>query len=344
MKDFCLSSEEIQELHAARLSAKSKKDVSSTYKIHALILSGQGMPQDEVCEVLFMHIDTLNTYISEYLSGGLGELCTTQYKGRPCKLSDEQLKILSDELDTNIHLTTNSICSFVKSTFDIAYSTSGMADLLHAHGYKYKKPKLVPAYSNPEWQEEFLEYYLSFMMNKKDNEAVFFMDATHPIHNSQASYGWIKEGKTKELKSNSGRSRLNIQGAMNAETYETTVIASEGSVNTDSTIQLFKYLEKLYPLAVTIYIILDNARYHFSEEVIEYIQHSRIELMFLPPYSPELNLIERLWKVFKKNVLYNKFYPTFDEFKQGCMGFFTNQKKYQTEIESIMGDGLVALV
>ena len=62
------------------------------------------------------------------------------------------------------------------------------------------------------------------------------------------SYGWIKKGKIQELKSNTGRSRLNIHGAMNAETYETSVIASEGPINTDSTIELFRYLEEIYPL------------------------------------------------------------------------------------------------
>ena len=89
---------------------------------------------------------------------------------------------------------------------------------------------------------------------------------------------------------------------------------------------------------------MDNARYHFSEQVLEYVQTSKIQLVFLPPYSPELNLIERLWRVFKKNVLYNKFYPSFDEFKHGCSEFFTHQHKHREEIESIMGDGLSALV
>jgi transposase len=134
-----------------------------------------------------------------------------------------------------------------------------------------------------------------------------------------------------------------IHGAMNAETFETVTITSEDNVNTDSTIQLFEYLEALYPLATFIHVILDNARYHFSKPVKKWLKNSRIKLIFLPTYSPELNLIERLWKVFKKNVLYNRFYETFDEFKKASASFFKNQADYPDEIASIMGSGLEAL-
>ena len=236
MKRFILTSEEIQELHAARMSAKSNKDVVAVYKIHAIILLGTGMPRDEVVEVLFINIGTLNSYVKKFTSGGIQELCETHYQGRPCKLNNVQLEELFQELDSHIHETTKSICNFVKTTWDISYTISGMTDLLHTNDYTYKQPKLVPAYNDPELHEEFLKHYLSFMETKQLNDAVFFVDGVHAVHNSVPSYGWIKKGKTKELKSNTGRSRLNIHGAMNAETYETTIIASEASVNTESTI------------------------------------------------------------------------------------------------------------
>ena len=76
-----------------------------------------------------------------------------------------------------------------------------------------------------------------------------------------------------------------------------------------------------YPAAKKITVILDNARYYRSKVVAEYLQNSRIELMFLPPYSPNLNLIERFWKFFKKQVLYNQYYGTFRQFKSACEFF-----------------------
>jgi transposase len=108
------------------------------------------------------------------------------------------------------------------------------------------------------------------------------------------------------------------------------------SINAESTIALFKQLEQLNVLAVCIYVICDNARYYRSKAVREYLKTSRIELVFLPPYSPNLNLIERLWKFFKKKILYNRYYETFDEFRIACEEFFANPRKYHRELRSLL--------
>jgi transposase len=258
-------------------------------------------------------------------------------------LSIDEISNLCAELENKIYVRTKEICAYVKKEFNKDYTLSGMTHLLHRLNYVYKKPKLVPAKTDIEAQETFLRQFNEFMKNKRKTEAVFFVDAIHPVHNSLAGYGWIKKGKDRELKSNTGRERLNIHGAMNAETYETTIISSQASINTESTIQLFEYLEQLYPLATMIYVILDNAKYHFSEAVQEWLKNSKIKLIFLPAYSPELNLIERLWKVFKKNVLYNKFHETYADFQKACVGFFEKQSGHYDEIASIMGDGLETL-
>lgn len=203
---------------------------------------------------------------------------------------------------------------------------------------------MVPGNPEPEIQDFFLEQYQSFMATKKQDEGVFFMDAVHPVHNSIASEGWILKGEVKRLKTNSARQRLNIHGVMNADTYETPVLVSESNINQDSTVALLRQLEALHPHLNQIYVILDNAKYHYSKKVMSELKGSRIKLVFLPPYSPELNLIERLWHVFKKNVLYNRFYEKFKDFKKACLGFFRNYDKYLDEIENIMGDGLFGLM
>jgi transposase len=95
-------------------------------------------------------------------------------------------------------------------------------------------------------------------------------------------------------------------------------------------------LEKKYAFSETIFVILDNAKYHYSKKVKKYLQNSRIKLVFLPSYSPNLNLIERLWKFFKKKVLYNTYYAGLDDFRQACIKFFRNIDIYQDELTSIM--------
>lgn len=344
MKGLSLSSQQIQELRYAHKSALKNRDGKLAYKINAVILLGSGWTIEEVVEALLLDDETLRTYVKNYLSGGVSALMQNNYKGSAPKLSEGQIQKLCAELDAHIYPTTHAIAHYIKVRFGVEYTISGLTDLLKRLNYVYKKPKLVPGNADPEAQEMFVEQFNAFMQNKRETDAVFFIDAVHPTHNTMATYGWMKKGKETELQSNSGRSRLNIHGAMNAETYETTIISSEENINTDSTISLFEYLIVLYPLATTIYVILDNAKYHYSKEVQEWVKNSKIQLVFLPSYSPELNLIERLWRVFKKNVLYNKYYKTFEEFKSASTAFFENQKNHHDEICSIMGDGLAALM
>ncbi len=340
MKNFELPQEKIEELRFAHKSVKNK---SEAYKINAVILLGNGWSLGEVSEALLFDSETIRSYANKYKSCGLSGLLKTNYKGSKPKLSDEQLSKLCDELDNNVYLATKDICEYVKSSFNITYSVSGMTDLLKRLDFVYKKPKLVPGNPDKEEQQIFIRQYLEFMETKKNDEAVFFIDAVHPTHNAQAAYGWIRKGKDKEVKTNSGRDRLNIHGAMNAETFETTTITTEDSIDTHTTIELLKSLEIIYYWATTIYVIMDNAKYHFSWQVLAYVAKSRIKMVPLPTYSPELNLIERLWKIFKKKIMYNKYYETFDDFKKACKNFFKKQDGYIDEIRSIMGDGLESL-
>ncbi len=286
----------------------------------------------------------MRQYVKRYRKGGFNVLLKKFHRGKPPKLTAEEQEALCEHLSEEIYLTTQAVCAYVKDNFNITYSTSGMTALLHRLNFVYKKPKLIPGEPDSGLQDAFLLEYERFMAKKPDDELLFFMDAVHPIHNTIASFGWIPKGSERCLRTNSARQRLNIHGAMNAETYETHVLVSEDNINQHSTIDLLLNLEKYYPDVKRIHVILDNARYHYSDAVKAALINSKIHLIFLPPYSPELNLIERLWHVFKKNILYNKFYKKFSDFKQACFGFFKNYQQYYDEVAAVMGDGLDALI
>ena len=332
MKGFHLKPDELVELHAAHRAERNKR---YAYRIHAIILLGTAYTIKKVKQILFIDDETLRSYVDTYRSEGLPGLLSDGRTGKSSKLTDEQINHLKEELDTNIHLTTASVINFVNTRFSTDYSTSGMRDLLHRIGYVHKKPKLVPGKPDTEAQDVFLEQYEAFMDLKAEGIEVVFIDAVHPEHNALAAYGWIKRGSTRELKTNSGRQRLNLHGAINAETHEITVIESE-TVDSSSTINLFSAIENKYPAAPCIKVILDNAKYHYSTLVKEYVENSRIELVFLPSYSPNLNLIERLWGFFKKKVLYNTYYENIKAFRSACITFFSQIDKYQKEISAFM--------
>lgn len=336
MKEFKLTAMELQELYAAHKAARCVC-ARDAYKINAIILLGSGWEIDEVATALLLDDETLRSYIKKYKAYGIEGILKTNYRGSECQLNEEQLCKLRKELDTNIHTVTDSIIDFIKREFSIEYSKSGITDFLHRLGYVYKKPKLVPGKMDTQAQEEFIDYYEDFMLNKSPDTEVFFADGVHPEHNTTAAYGWIKKGEERPLKTNSGRQRINIHGALNIETLETVIVENE-KVNSESTIELLEKIEEACPASPKIYVILDNARYHYSALVKEYLTTSRIELIFLPTYSPNLNLIERLWRFFKKKVLHNTYYETFKEFKASCMNFFEGIDAYKNELKALLSE------
>lgn len=88
-----------------------------------------------------------------------------------------------------------------------------------------------------------------------------------------------------------------------------------------------------------IHIIADNAKYYHSQVVKDFIkEHPRIHFVFLPPYSPNLNTIERLWHILKKCVVYNKFYEKFSDFKAMILDFFEKKLWKSPNWENISTD------
>jgi len=228
-----------------------------------------------------------------------------------------------------------SVIAYIDKQYGVRYSISGVTDLLHRLGFSYKKPTHVPGKQDPAQQQAFLEEYEQIKADKGENDMIYFADATHPQHNSAPSYGWIKKGREKELNANCGRQRLNINGAINIETLEPTT-GFYDTINADSAIDLFAKIEAKHPDANVIYVIVDNARYYRSRLLKKHLSGTKMKLIFLPPYPPNLNLIERYWKLFKKKVLNNHYYETFGEFKRACESFFRKRKKYLPELQTLL--------
>ena len=161
-----------------------------------------------------------------------------------------------------------------------------MAALLRRLGLVFKQPSIVPGKADPELQADFIEYYNRLRGSMSKNDKLYFLDGVHPQHNSQAGHGWIRKGFDKELKSNSGRKRVNLNGALDVDTHEV-VIREDKTLNAHSTISLFKQIEARNPSAKKIVLVVDNALYYYNGDVIDYINHSScLELVYLPAYSP----------------------------------------------------------
>lgn len=333
MKNF-LSQDEREILRESHRSEQVKRQAD---RIKTILYLDLGMSYEEVSRLLLLDESTIRRYENEYNKNGLDGLLTVNYQGGISKLTSEQEKQLIEELERKVYLSAKEVCAYVKDTFQIEYTPEGMVHLLHRIGFVYKKTKQVPGKANEEKQREFIEKYEKLKEEMNPNDKVYFLDGTHPHHNSIASYGWIKKGETVETKSNTGREKLNLNGALNIQDCEV-IIREEETINADAVVNLLQEIELKNLEAGIIYVILDNARYNRAKKVQEYVEGSKIKLIFLPSYSPNLNIIERLWWFFQKEVLYNQYYEKFSDFKEVVMSFFENIHVHKDKLSRLLTD------
>lgn len=334
MDKITLSANEKEELIKLHKSLKDKKLAD---RVKAIISLGSGYSHQQVAEILLIDDKTLYRY-KELFNKGLKHLLELNYKGRIPKLSVDQEKELSIHLEQHLYNSSKEIVSHIKTQYNVDFSHDGLVIALHRLGFSYKKAKNVPSKADREKQESFVQEYNELRENLKQDEKIYFIDGVHPTHNTMPTYGWIKTGTEKEVKSNTGRKRININGVYSPVDQEI-IVRDDERINSQSTIELFKMIESKHLELTRIYIYSDNAKYYYSKLVKEYLVNSRIELIPLPTYSPNLNLIERLWKLFKKNVIYNKYYEKFDQFRNAVFDFFENRiHTIKPELKSLMSE------
>jgi transposase len=329
-----LSEEEYKLLREIQQNEKHKKNY---VKVTVLLMLHLGESLEKISIFLGISTQTVKLYSQTYQEKGLDYYLENHYLGYSGKLTVEQKEILKEELNTNLYATSQEIADFIFSKFGIRYTSTGLVPLLHRLGFSYKKTKLVPCEVDIEAQKTFVQALEVLVEEaKKEGDVVYFADGVHPQHNTKSAYAWIEKGKEKEILSVSGRSRVNINAVMNAENPCEVVMVESKSVDAESTLTLYKKLEALHPEAKNIYVICDNARYYKNKLLNESLKNSKIKQVFLPAYSPNLNLIERLWKFMRKKVINHHFYRKFDDFKKAIFDFFENIKDFEAELQTLM--------
>ena len=320
-----------------RAMQRKEKDKRRHVKITTVLMLDGGFSPEEIAFTFGIDIATVyrnaeryrsSTNIEQYLSDKY-----TRYEGR---LSADQLQQLEVELKRTLYTSSKEICAFIEKRFSVSYTAEGLVPLLKRRGFVYKKTRQVPAKADPEAQKAFLEK-LDVLIEEAETgaAALYFVDATHPQHNTRASYGWIKSGEDFTVRSTPGRHRLNINGAVNALKPAMIEARTDERIDAASTIALFKQIQRR-DRSPKIYVVCDGARYYHSRDVAEWLGRSRIELVQLPGYSPNLNLIERLWKFMHQKVIDPIYYPTKEAFRDAVLGFFGDIKQHKQALESLL--------
>ncbi len=238
-------------------------------------------------------------------------------------LNEEQTQRLIQHLCDVTYLHTHQIVAHIKKTFAVEYTVSGLNKWLHQHHFSYKKPKGVPHKFDTAKQAAFIEHYEQLKASLNDDEPLLFMDAVHPTQATKITAGWIRKGVDKPIETTGSRTRLNIVGAIRLGHLSEAVIDQYKTVNGDAIIEFLNKTRSFYRSSSTIHLVLDGAGYHRSLNVVEEAEKLNIKLHYLPPYSPNLNPIERLWKVMNKHARNSQYFATAKEFRERIDRFFT---------------------
>ena len=291
---------------------KEERDSSVCDRIKSVLLNSEDWTVRRIGQALRIHRDAVTRYLIEYIKSRSLE---PKHKGSGGELSDTQAVELRAHLTDHLYSTALEIKAYVEETYGVAYTLAGMTDWLRRNDFSYKKTKGQPAKADPEKQEAFAAAYGELKASTPEDEPILFIDAVHPTMASKIANGWIAKGKEKILPTVSSRTRMNIVGSIELSTMK--VLTSDyDTVNSASVIDFLKALELAYPSAKAIHVILDQSGYHRSKELADYVAESRIKLHFLPPYSPNLNTIERLWKVMNEHVRNNVYFKSAKEFRE----------------------------
>lgn len=188
-------------------------------------------------------------------------------------------------------------------------------------------------------QQEFLDCKLNPRLDeaRAGTRRVYFVDAAHFVFGTFLCSLWCMVRLW--IPAASGRQRFNVLGAYDAISREMISITNTESVNTETMCDLVQLIERenrsRERLPIT--LVLDNARYQRNSWVMQVAEECGIELLFLPSYSPNLNLIERYWRLIKKEALYGRYYANFAAFRAGieeAMRKLRNEK--QDKVISMM--------
>ena len=327
--DFYSNKDHDNSMNKIELTAEQKVDLEAFHdttrdgrirdRIKAVLLRSEGWSTAMIAQALRLHETTITRHIDDYISKNK---LAPENGGSAPYLSQEQTADVIEHITQNTYRYSYEIIEYILKTHAIRFSISGLNKWLHQHNFSYKYPKGVPHKFDEEKQAIFIKEYEELKTQTTD-ETIYFIDAMHPTQATKVSCGWIRKGQDKPLATTGSRTRLNLIGAIDLNNLTAAHVKRYEKVNSETIQAFFTELRACNNGDKRIHIILDGAGYHRAIDVKKKAKELNIKLHYLPPYSPNLNPIERLWKVMNEYVRNNKYFATAKEFRDKIDEFFS---------------------
>jgi len=268
---------------------------------------------DEIARLAAACANTVRQCFHEYAAGGLEQLQTMNYY-QPQSALAAHTSTLQEHFEKHPPATVKAAMHDIETLTGIKRSETQVRTFMKKIGLKCRKVGMLPAKADPDAQAAYLTTEMEPRLAEAQagHRAVFFVDAAHFV--LAPFLGFLWSFVRLFIQAPAGRQRFNVLGALNALTHELITVTNTTYITATEVCALLQQLAALN-LGVPITLFLDNARYQKCALVTALAADLHIELCYLPAYSPNLNLIERLWKFVKKQCLYSKYYEKFPAFQ-----------------------------
>jgi hypothetical protein len=188
----------------------------------------------------------------------------------------------------------------------------------------------VPGEADPQEQQAFVEAYPAFRATLGEEEAIGFLDESGFEYNSRPASCLIRKGQDKELPSTGGHLRVNVVGCVVVDSLDVDVVYTTSTIDTDLVKAYLEHLDAHLPWK-KLHLFLDRASFH---KTLVNLPFEHLELHLLPAYSPNLNLMERIWKWGKAEVLDNCYHAQYPDFLEHFCTFFADLPTRTEELKT----------
>jgi transposase len=335
VKTIQLTARQRQEIDERRRQAQDRRVYQ---RLSAVLWSDAGRTREEVAELLGISTRQVGQWLRIFRNKGLDELCTLHYRGDPGRLRPAQVERLRQEIARGAFHNAQQARTWIEETFGVPYSVTGVKDLLRRIGASYHKVSGFFWKADVNEQREWVRKYRRHRREAGPSTRRYFVDACHPVWGVELLYScWLLVGQRFYVGVGNGRKRLNILGAYSPDDHDYVDLRlTKENITGEQFVKLLEALRAKHPETEKFILYLDNARYYSKPVVKEWLAaHREFRLVPLPAYSPNLNLIERLWKFLRKTAL-NRWHKTFEEMQAAVAGVLDHLDRYRSELDSLM--------
>src|SRR3982750_619238 len=335
MKTIQLTPQRRKEISERRRHAPDRRIYQ---RLSAVLWSDDGRTREEIAELLGVSTRQVGQWFRIFRNKGLDELCTLHYQGDPGRIGPAQVGRLKQEIEKGVFHNAEQIRTWIEATFDVPYSATGVKDLLRRIGASYHKVSGFFGKADVEEQKRFVRKHRRHKREAGPGTRRYFVDACHPVWGGDLLYScWLLVGQRFDVGVGNGRKRLNILGAYSPDDHDYVDLRlTKENITGEQFVKLLGALGAKHPGTEKFLLYLDNARYYSKPCVKEWLKAPRgFRLVPLPAYSPNLNLIERLWKFLRKQAL-NRWHRTFDEMQGAVAEVLDHLSDYRRELGTLM--------